>query len=222
MGLMILPGAEGKAGLPRLAAIYADADDNDRMSTSLKVITSKTAATEQPAAERDGSRRQAGCVRRWPLGRIMTRMVTEVSIRRPIGEVFDYITTPANWPKWHPASRSVSGTVDHSLLPGEQVTEEFVVGGRAGSCVWEVVKRKAPFLWMIAASTPQGQARISYRLAAQGEDTIFERELTYAVSGVWFEILDFLLMRRRMGKESRIALERLKERLERSASSDAA
>ncbi len=152
----------------------------------------------------------------------MTRVVTAVSIRRPIGEVFDYITTPANWPKWHPASRSVSGTVDHSLLPGEQVTEEFVVGGRAGSCVWQVTKREAPYLWTIATSTPQGHAKISYRLAPQGGDTIFERELAYAVSGVLFEILDFLLMRRRMSKESRIALERLKERLEGSPERDAA
>jgi len=147
----------------------------------------------------------------------MTRIVTTVSIRRPIGAVFDYITTPANWPAWHPASREVSGAVDHSLLTGEQVTEEFVAGGRAGSCVWQVTEREAPYLWTIAASAPQIQAQISYRLAIQGEDTVFERELTYAISGIWLGILDFLLMRRRMRAESRIALERLKERLERSA-----
>jgi Polyketide cyclase / dehydrase and lipid transport len=147
----------------------------------------------------------------------MTCMVTTVSIRRPIGAVFDHVTTPANWPAWHPASRSVSGAVDHSLLIGERVTEKFVVGGRAGSCVWQVTNRAAPNLWTIATSTPQGQAAISYRLAPQGEDTIFERELTYAVAGVWFGILDVLLMRRRMSKESCSALERLKGRLERSA-----
>ena len=85
----------------------------------------------------------------------MTRIVTAVSIRRPIEEAFDYVTTPANWPNWHPASRAVRGTVDHSLLVGEQVTEDFVVAGRAGSCVWQVTKRAAPNLWTIATSTPQ-------------------------------------------------------------------
>jgi uncharacterized protein YndB with AHSA1/START domain len=165
---------------------------------------------------------QAGVFADLRMRKIMTRIVTEVGINRPIGDVFDYITTPANWPKWHPASRSVRGAVDHSLLPGEQVAEEFVVGGRAGSCVWQVTKREAPYLWAIAASTPQGGAEICYRLARQGEGTLFERELKYSVSGVWFEILDSLLMRRRMRRESCIALGRLKVRLERTALRDAA
>jgi Polyketide cyclase / dehydrase and lipid transport len=152
----------------------------------------------------------------------MTRIVVTISIHRPIGVVFDYITTPANWPAWHPASRAVSGSVDHSLLIGEQVTEEFLAGGRHGSCVWQVTRREVPYLWTITTSTPRVQAEITYRLSAQGETIIFERELTYVTSGLWFWVFDFLLMRRRMNRESRIALERLKERLERPASRDTA
>src|SRR3984893_6519474 len=135
----------------------------------------------------------------------MTRIVATISIHRPIGVVFDYITTPANWPAWHPASRAVSGSVDHSLLIGEQVTEEFVAGGRHGSCVWQVTRREVPYLWTITTSTPQVRA---------GENTVFERDLTYMTSGMWFWVLDLLLMRRRMNRESHIALEQLKERLE--------
>jgi uncharacterized protein YndB with AHSA1/START domain len=150
----------------------------------------------------------------------MTQIVVAINIHRPIGAVFDYVTTPANWPAWHPASRAVSGSVDHSLLIGEQVTEEFVVGGRHGSCVWQVTQREMPYLWTITTSTPQVQAEITYRLKAHGEQTFFEREFTYATSGIWFWILDFFLMRRRMHRESRIALEQLKERLERPASRD--
>ena len=116
----------------------------------------------------------------------MTRIVVTISIHRPIGVVFDYITTPANWPAWHPASHAVSGSVDHSLLIGEQVTEEFVAGGRHGSCVWQVTRREVPYLWTITTSTPQVQAEITYRLSAQGETIIFERELTCLTSGLWF------------------------------------
>jgi uncharacterized protein YndB with AHSA1/START domain len=144
--------------------------------------------------------------------------VVEIDIHRPIGVVFDYITTPANWPVWHPASRVVRGAVDHSLLIGEQVTEEFVAGGRQGNCVWQVAQREAPRLWTITTSAPQVRADITYRLTAQGESTLFERELIYTTSGIWLWILDFLLMRWRMNRESRIALERLKAQLERSAS----
>jgi Polyketide cyclase / dehydrase and lipid transport len=85
----------------------------------------------------------------------MTQIVVAINIHRPIGAVFDYVTTPANWPAWHPASRAVSGSVDHSLLIGEQVTEEFVVGGRHGSCVWQVTQREMPYLWTITTSTPR-------------------------------------------------------------------
>ncbi len=151
----------------------------------------------------------------------MTRIVVAINIHRPTGVVFDYVTTPAYWPAWHPASRSVSGAADHSLLVGEQVTEEFVAGGRKGSCVWEVVQRDAPRLWTIKTSTPQVRAEIHYRLSPQGETTCFEREFTYFASGIWFWILDVLLMRQRMLRESRIAVEQLKKRLEAPGSRDA-
>lgn len=152
----------------------------------------------------------------------MARIVVAVSIHRPLDAVFNFITTPANWPKWHPASRAVSGSTDHSLLIGEEVTEEFVAGGRHGSCVWQVTQRTAPYLWTITTSTPQIRAEITYRLAGQGENTLFERELIYVISSIWLWILDFVLLRRRMGHESRVALERVKELLERAASSEAA
>jgi hypothetical protein len=77
-----------------------------------------------------------------------------------------------------------------------------------------VTQRGAPYLWTITTSTPQVRAEITY-LESQGENTHFARRFTYATSGIWLWILDFLLMRRRMRRESRIALEQLKERFER-------
>jgi hypothetical protein len=127
----------------------------------------------------------------------MTRIVVAINIHRPIGAVFDYITTPANWPAWHPASRAVSGSVDHSLLIGEQVTEEFVAGGRHGSCVWQVTQREAPYLWTITTSTP--------RVAGRKHSLRAEVHLCNVRH----------LALRRMRRESRIALEQLKERFER-------
>lgn len=32
----------------------------------------------------------------------MSRIYTTIHIRRPVEQVFDYVTAPANWPKWHP------------------------------------------------------------------------------------------------------------------------
>jgi len=92
----------------------------------------------------------------------------------------------------------VSGAVDHSLLLGEEATEDFVAGGREGHCVWRVTRRDEPFLWTIATTTPQVRAEITYRLTAGDAPTVFERDMSYSTSGFWLGALDFLLTRRRM------------------------
>ena len=66
----------------------------------------------------------------------MTRVASTIRIRRDIADVFDFFTTPHNWPQWHPASISVAGSTDHSLAIGEEVIEEFLAAGRRGSTVW--------------------------------------------------------------------------------------
>ena len=66
----------------------------------------------------------------------MTRLYTTIQIQAPTERVFDYVTTPGNWPVWHPSSLGVSGATDHSLEPGERVTEGFLVAGRRGRVVW--------------------------------------------------------------------------------------
>jgi uncharacterized protein YndB with AHSA1/START domain len=144
----------------------------------------------------------------------MSRIITSIRIRRPIAEVFDYVTTPANWPVWHPASIAVSGSSDHPLRHGEEVTEEFVAGGRRGRATWRVTSREAPHYWRIEASSPQGQAAITYQLSAEGADTVFKRDLGYKMPNASLALLDILVLRRRMDRESRIALRRLKEVLE--------
>jgi uncharacterized protein YndB with AHSA1/START domain len=70
--------------------------------------------------------------------RAMSRIDKTIHIRKPVEQVFEFVTTPVNWPRWHPSSLAVSGAMDHSLEVGEQVTEEFLVAGRRGRVVWRV------------------------------------------------------------------------------------
>src|ERR1700741_3769940 len=67
-----------------------------------------------------------------------TRIVSTVDIARSPPEVFAYVTTPGNWPQWHPSSLAVSGAVDHPLEIGESVIEDFQVAGRRGRVTWRV------------------------------------------------------------------------------------
>jgi uncharacterized protein YndB with AHSA1/START domain len=145
----------------------------------------------------------------------VTRIATTIGIRRSIDDVFDYVSTPGNWPRWHPSSLSVSGATDHSLGPGEQVAEEFLVAGRRGRVVWTVRERTAPRRWVIDGQAEGGGATITYTLTPESDGTLFERELVYATPGPWLRLLDRLVLRRRVAAESAEALRRLKDVLER-------
>ena len=145
----------------------------------------------------------------------MSRIYTFISIRRPIDEVFAYVTTPANWPRWHPSSLGVRGAADHPLEVGEQVTEDFRVAGRCGEVVWTVRDRSCPQRWRIEGQAAGwGGSSITYTLTAEPGGVLFERELVYSTPGLLLSLLDRLLLRRRIRAESSQALRRLQAVLE--------
>jgi uncharacterized protein YndB with AHSA1/START domain len=146
----------------------------------------------------------------------MTRVYTTIQIDTPIQRVFDYVTTPGNWPEWHPSCLGVSGATDHSLEPGEKVTEEFRVAGRRGRVLWTVREREFPSHWVIdGRAEGGGGGTITYTLKPHNGDTTFERELVYTMPNLLLALLDRLVLRRRVEAESAEALWRLKQVLER-------
>jgi len=145
----------------------------------------------------------------------MTRICNSIQIRQPIEQVFDFITTPANWPQWHPASVSVGGNADHSLLPGEEVTENISVAGHQGQVSWVVRERSKPHRWIIDGTGKDGgRATITYTLTENSDGTHFDRELIYTMPNTLLAVLDWLIIRSRMKANSDEALRRLKDRLE--------
>src|SRR6478672_1826041 len=116
-----------------------------------------------------------------------TRIRNEVVIARAPDAVFAYVSTPGNWPKWHPASKAVSGASDHSLAAGERVTEDFVVAGRTGRVVWTVLKRDPPREWVIEGDVEGRKAGlIIYSLTPVDGGTRFERDFTYPSPNLLF------------------------------------
>ncbi|MBV8125362.1 MAG: SRPBCC family protein [Paucibacter sp.] len=151
-----------------------------------------------------------------PLG--STHIYNSTVIERAPPEVFSYVTTPANWPRWHPSSLSVSGATDHPLLVGEQVKEDFVVAGYQGRVLWTVVQRQAPLRWAISGQIEDGgKGMVSYRLTQVNGGTKFEREFEYARPNLLFLLSDMLGIRARITAESAEALRRLKAVLEGTA-----
>ncbi len=143
------------------------------------------------------------------------RIHTTIDIACPIETVFDFLTTPANWPVWHPASLGVRGATDHSVEPGEQVMEDFRIAGQPGSAVWTVRERQAPERWVIDGISENGnQATITYTLTRLSQGTRFERELDFASiqpRGPQQALAD---LNRHMEQESAEALRRVKNVLE--------
>lgn len=146
----------------------------------------------------------------------MPHIHTITNIRRPIEDVYTYVTTPANWPVWHPSSLSVSGdAAAHSGQCGEQVTEEFLVAGRRGSVVWTVTVREEPYVWTIDGRVEgDGEGTISYVLTPSETGTTFTRTFKYSMNNPLLRLLDALVLRRRIEAESNEALRRLKRVLE--------
>ena len=144
------------------------------------------------------------------------RVYTSIHIARPVEQVFDYVTTSGNWPKWHPSSLGVRGAIDHPMQIGEQVTEDFLVAGRRGSVVWTVTDCHPSGRWVIDGKIVGRSSGgiITYTLTPVDGGTQFEREFLYTMPNALFAWLDRLFYRRRVGAESAEALRRLKAVLE--------
>ena len=147
-----------------------------------------------------------------------TRIENETVIARPPQQVYDYVTTPANWPRWHPSSLAVRGATDHSLALGESVVEDFVVAGNRGTVTWTVVAREPPVRWAIDGRNvgSRGGGTVSYTLRPEGGGTRFTRVLTYHMPNLPAGVLDSFGVRERVAAESTEAVTRLKAELEKS------
>ena len=142
---------------------------------------------------------------------------TEILIEKSRSEVFEFVTTPAYWPLWHPSSLEVTGTKDHSLNVDEQVTEAFLVAGRKGAVVWTVIEKERPDLWAIEGEIEGGKGAggtITYRLTGEGNDTRFQRTFDYHMPGLFYPVMNRLFFKKRIRQESQKALEVLKKVIE--------
>ena len=149
----------------------------------------------------------------------MTRIRSEVMVRRAPEDVYDFLTTPANWVKWHPSTIKVTGDAAHPLDVGETCTEEFVVAGRHGVTDWIVTRRERPSIWVIESrNSSGGSATISYQVAPADGGTRFTRTLEYAMPNALLTLLDALVIRRRVERESQTAVTNLRDLLERAYS----
>ena len=139
---------------------------------------------------------------------------TEIEIRRPPPEVFAYVTTPALWSTWHPATVAVRDVPQRPLTTGETAVEVISVAGRRGEATWTVRACTPPRSWEIVTDNAQGSARIVYRLTPVAGGTRFHRTLYFRSKRWPWRALDSTLMRWVLVRQSARALANLKAVLE--------
>ena len=151
----------------------------------------------------------------WPDQFVGSRVVNRIEIVAPPERVFDYITTPANWPRWHPASRAVRGITDRTPKVGETVVETFEIAGRRDDATWTTAELDPPKRWVIVSGTPgRSYAHIVYTLNATDGRTVWERDMTYRGSNLLFGVLNALQIHAVMESDSAKAQANVKRDVE--------
>jgi uncharacterized protein YndB with AHSA1/START domain len=153
----------------------------------------------------------------WPEALVGGHIVNRIEIAAPPERVFAYVATPANWPRWHPASRAVRGVTERTPAVGESVIETFEIAGRRDDATWVTVELSPPRRWVLTAAAPGGGgARIVYTLSAKDGGTLWERELDYRGPNLLFGALNALQIRAVMESDSAQAQANVKRDVEAS------
>jgi uncharacterized protein YndB with AHSA1/START domain len=149
----------------------------------------------------------------WPESLVGGHLVNTVDIAAPPERVFAYIATPANWPRWHPASRAVRGVVDRTPAVGESVIETFEIAGRRGDATWTTREVDPPRRWAFDASEGGGTS-IVYTLTPIANGTRFERDIHYRGSNLLFGLVNATKIRAVMESDSARAVANVKRDVE--------
>jgi uncharacterized protein YndB with AHSA1/START domain len=148
---------------------------------------------------------------------VSTRIYNAIVVACSVERVFDYATTPAQWPQWHPSSLKLYGDAAHSLERGEKFEEDVRAGGRKGHLKWNVLERKPAQQWIAEAQVDNGASLVlTYKVSAHEGGCLFERELSYQLPNAFLRVLNKLILQRRIERESAESLAHLKAVLEKS------
>lgn len=137
---------------------------------------------------------------------------TEATIQAPRERVYAIATNASRWHEWHPATKSVDAVPERPLLQGETVVETIHAAGRRFQTTWTVVAQESPSLWVIVTDSPQGVARIAYRLlpGPTRGSTRFLRRMEFRSRRWPWRLADALVARWVLAPQSDQALKNLK------------
>jgi hypothetical protein len=122
--------------------------------------------------------------------------VYSVTIKKPIEMVFNYITTPAWWPIYHPTSKKVEPFVKSSLGVGENATETCVLdpAGFVKFVIdWTGTENDGRTLFRMEGNSDSftgADGTITYELSETDEGTLFKRTFEYELGGIFGKLFE--------------------------------
>lgn len=147
----------------------------------------------------------------------MTVLKLDVSISAPPLAVYDYVTRPALWHEWHPASLGAQDHARQSLRQGERFEEDIRSAGFKRHLTWQVLDSRAAERWEASAAMDDGSTvHLLYQFATDGSGTRFTRTLNYEVKPPVLRLLNQWLFWRKVRAESRRALGNLQQHFEKT------
>lgn len=144
----------------------------------------------------------------------MPRIVNRIEIARDIGDVYDFVTTPATWLGWHPSTCRLMGNTCQPLRAGDRVSEEFRVFGLRHRVDWTVTESRPPQRWEATGRHRGGGATLLYTMERSAAGTLLNGVFVYRSDGIWRSLIDGLVVRQTLIAESREAVLRLKRLME--------
>ncbi len=141
----------------------------------------------------------------------MPRLEHQIDIPQALETVFDYVSTPGQWPAWHPSSLRLEPGAERPLPAGARFEEDILAGGRKAHLSWTVVECQRPLVWVATAKADNGVTlRLEYRLLAGNGGTVFTRVLNYELPNLLLKFYNLALGQARIERESAQSLQQLR------------
>jgi carbon monoxide dehydrogenase subunit G len=109
---------------------------------------------------------------------------TDVRIERPVEEVFDYVSDPANFPRWNSAVQSVTRTAAGGEgIGATYLMERDLPGGKAENAL-EVIGLDRPDEFAIRTTSGPTPFTYRYRFSRQNGGTVVNLSAEVELSGL--------------------------------------
>lgn len=140
----------------------------------------------------------------------MTTIRLDTQIAAAPQSVYDYVTRPARWHEWHPASLGAEPHAMESLRAGDKFEEDIRSSGFKRHLRWNVRDSKPGERWEAFAVMGDGSTvHLLYEFSPESGGTRFRRTLNYQIKPPLLRLLNDLIVCRKVRRESGRALANL-------------